>query len=314
MPTALVTGAAGFIGSHLVEELLDRGYTVRGLDNLSTGYRENLAGIESTADFTLTEGDIRNRDEMGNALEGVSVVFHQAANTAVARSFEEPATVTANNATGTAKLFESAADSGVETVVVASSAAVYGDDPELPKREDMQSAPQSPYALSKQYTEQLARQLGSYHDIQTVALRYFNVYGPRQDPEGDYAPVIPAFIDLMSDGERPTIYGDGEQTRDFVYVGDVARANVLAAESEYEGVLNIASGERTSINDLVEQLNEILDVGLDPVYEDERPGDIRHSVASIERARDAIDYEPETDFGVGLERTVTNFDGLEYVE
>lgn len=309
MRTALVTGAAGFIGSHLVEELLERGYVVRGLDNLSTGYRENFAGIESTADFTFIEGDIRNRDDLEKALDDVSVVFHQAANAAVARSFEEPATVTAVNATGTAKLFEAAVDAEVEKTVVASSAAIYGDDPELPKQEDMPPAPQSPYALSKQYTERLARQLGTYHDIETVALRYFNVYGPRQDPDGDYAPVIPAFIDLMSQGERPTIYGDGEQTRDFVFVGDVARANLLAAESEYEGVLNIASGERTSINDLVDQVNEILGANLDPVYEDERPGDIRHSVASIERARDAIDYEPETDFGSGLSQTVAAMTG-----
>ena len=308
MKRALVTGAAGFIGSHLTEELIDRGYEVRALDSLATGSLDNLEPVSDHDSFTFLEGDIRDKETLDACIEGVDYVFHQAAVASVQRSFAEPSVVSDINCTGTSMLLEAATEAGVETVVVASSAAVYGSGGELPKRESMPVAPESPYALSKQYTEQAAVQIGANYDFNAVGLRYFNVFGPRQDPEGEYAAVVPKFITLMRSGERPTIFGDGEQSRDFVFVDDGVAANIQAAESGVTGeVFNVARGERTTINELVDQLNEILEADIEPKYEAPRQGDIRHSFAEISNARNQLKYEPTTSFEDGLRQTVTQF-------
>ena len=308
MPTALVTGAAGFIGSHLSEALLDRGYRVRGVDTFETGRRRNLESLVGRPEFSIEEVDIRDRTRVAELTDGVEFVFHEAAVASVPRSVEEPVRATATNCTGTAIVLDTAREAGVDTVVVASSSAVYGSTERLPKVESMPVQPESPYALSKHYTEELALQFSQFHQMDTVALRYFNVFGPRQDPTGDYAAVVPKFVDLMTDGDRPVIYGDGKQSRDFVYIDDVVRANVLAAESDASGVVaNVASGERVSINGLVTQLNNVLDTEIEPVYDDPRPGDVRHSVADVERAHAAFGYEPEVGFEKGLEQTVDWF-------
>jgi nucleoside-diphosphate-sugar epimerase len=310
MPTALVTGVAGFIGSNLAESLLDRGYTVRGIDNFLTGHRRNLDPLNGHEAFSFTETDIRDSDRVATVMEGVDYVFHQAAVPSVPRSVEDPVTTTDGNCTGTATVLNAARHAGVDTAVVASSSSVYGSSEELPKVESMTASPESPYALSKYYTEQLAVQCSDLYDIDTVALRYFNVFGPRQDPEGEYAAVIPKFIDLMTDGEQPVIYGDGEQSRDFTYIDNVVEANVLAAEGDATGVaVNVACGGHVTINELVDRLNEILGTDIDPIYDDPRPGDVRHSMADLDLVEAALGYEPEVEFQEGLERTVEWFEG-----
>jgi len=309
METALVTGAAGFIGSHLSEALLDRGYRVRGVDTFETGSRQALEPLVDRDGFSFAEVDIRDTAGIAAVVDGVDYVFHQAAVASVPRSIEEPVKATDINCTGTATVLDAARNADVDTVVVASSSAVYGSSEELPKVESMKVQPESPYALSKYYTEQLAVQFSTLYDIDTVALRYFNVFGPGQDPEGEYAAVIPKFIELMVNGQRPVIYGDGEQSRDFVFVGDVVRANLLAAEGDATGVaVNVASGERITINELVAGLNDVLGTDIEPVYDDPRPGDVRHSVADLELAQEALEYEPKSGFREGLERTVEWFE------
>lgn len=308
MDTALVTGAAGFIGSHLVEELVDCGWTVRGIDNLSTGKRQNLTSVLDAEAFELIEADVRDRDVIRSAVEDVDAVFHQAAVASVPLSFDKPGTTTDVNCLGTTTLLECAHEANVESVVVASSSAVYGSGGELPKHEDMPVSPESPYALSKYYTEQVALQLGERYDIDVTALRYFNVFGPRQDPQGEYAAVIPKFVELMSDGKRPVIYGDGEQSRDFTYIDNVTQANVLAAEGDATGVaVNVGCGDRITITELVERINDVLGTDIEPIYDDPRPGDVRHSMADLERVREQLGYDPEIAFQEGLERTVEWF-------
>jgi nucleoside-diphosphate-sugar epimerase len=305
MPTALVTGVAGFIGSNLADALLDRGYTVRGIDTFVTGTSENLDTLEDHAEFSFSEVDIRDEDRVADIMEGVDYVFHQAAVPSVPRSVEDPVTTTDANCTGTATVLDEARRADVDTVVVASSSSVYGSSEELPKVETMPETPESPYALSKYYTEKFALQCSDFYDIDTVALRYFNVFGPRQDPEGEYAAVIPKFVNLMLDGERPIIFGDGEQSRDFTYIDNVVQANVLAAEGDATGeAFNVACGGRVTINELVEYLNELLGTDIDPVYDDPRPGDVPHSMADISKAEELLGYEPEVDFEGGLRRTI----------
>ena len=309
MPTAFVTGVAGFIGSHVADALLDRGYTVRGIDNFKTGRQSNIDILADHPDFSFTEGDIRDAETVGELLADVDAIFHQAAVPSVPRSVEDPVTSTDANCTGTVTLLDEARRADVETAVVASSSSVYGSSEELPKVETMESNPESPYALSKYYTEQFAVQCSDLYGIDTAALRYFNVYGPRQDPEGDYAAVIPKFISLMLDGERPVIYGDGEQSRDFTYIDNVVEANILAAESDVSGeVFNVARNDRVTVNELVETLNDLLGTALDPIYDDPRPGDVRHSMADISKARELLGYDPEVDFEDGLERTIAHFE------
>jgi len=305
MPTALVTGVAGFIGSNLATELLDRGYTVRGIDNFETGRKRNLEPLASEDNFTFHEGDIRDADLLAELVDGVDSVFHQAAVPSVPRSVDDPVTSTDANCTGTATVLDAARHAGVETAVVASSSSVYGSSETLPKVETMAESPESPYALSKYYTEKLAMQCSDLYGIDTVALRYFNIFGPRQDPNGEYAAVIPKFIDLMRNGERPVIYGDGGQSRDFTYIENAVQANVRAAEGDVTGeAFNVACGGRVTVNELVEKLNDALNTDLEPRYDPPRPGDVRHSHADISKAAELLGYEPEVDFETGLERTI----------
>jgi nucleoside-diphosphate-sugar epimerase len=312
MPTALVTGVAGFIGSNLADALLERDYEVIGIDNLETGQRSNLDRLKTNNAFTFSEGDIRNRGDVESVIEGVDYVFHQAAVPSVPRSVDDPVTSTEANCTGTAVVLDVARKAGVENVVVASSSSVYGSSEKLPKVETMPTKPESPYALSKYYAEQLAMQCSELYDIETVALRYFNIFGPHQDPGGNYAAVIPKFIGLMLAGERPVIYGDGNQSRDFTYIDNAVQANILAAERDVSGeVFNVACGGRRTINELVETLNEKLGTELDPIYDDPRPGDVRHSNADISKAKTKLGYDPSVDFEDGVERTISSLQATE---
>jgi nucleoside-diphosphate-sugar epimerase len=305
MPTALVTGAAGFIGSNLAEALLDRGYRVRGVDDFATGRRSNLEPLSPREDFSFREADIRDADAMADAVAGVDSLFHQAAVASVPRSVEDPVATTDANCTGTATVLDAARRADVDTAVVASSSSVYGASEELPKVETMPATPESPYALSKYFTEELALQFSDFYDIDTVALRYFNIFGPRQDPEGQYAAVIPKFVSLMLDGDRPVIFGDGEQSRDFTFIDNAVQANVLAAEGDVTGeAFNVGTGGRVTVNELVDALNETLGTDLDPVHDDPRPGDVRHSHADVSKAVELLGYEPEVGFEAGLARTV----------
>ena len=305
MTRALVTGVAGFIGSHLAHELLDRDYEVRGLDNFSTGNPERIGPLDERADFEFIEGDLRDETDVSTAVADVDYVFHQAAVPSVPRSVENPKLTTTSNCVGTTNLLVAARDADVDSVVVASSSSVYGSGGELPKREDQPANPESPYALSKYWTEKLALQFSELYGLQTVALRYFNIFGPGQDPDGEYAAVIPKFVDLMIDGERPVIYGDGEQSRDFTFIENALQANIKAAESDCTGeALNVGCGGNVTVNSLVERLNDVLDTDVEPVHEGPRPGDVRHSHADISKAREEIGYEPTVSFQGGLERTV----------
>jgi nucleoside-diphosphate-sugar epimerase len=305
MPTALVTGVAGFVGSNLADALLERGYTVRGIDNFETGRQQNLDSLEDHTDVSFVEGDIRDADTVAELTDGVDHVFHQAAVPSVPRSVEDPVTTTDGNCTGTATVLDEARHADVDTVVVASSSSVYGSSEELPKVETMPETPESPYALSKYYTEKLALQCSDFYDIDTVALRYFNIFGPRQDPQGEYAAVIPKFVNLMLDGERPVIFGDGEQSRDFTYIDNAVQANILAAEGDVTGeAFNVACGGRVTINELVDRLNELLETDIDPIYDDPRPGDVPHSMADISKAEELLGYEPDVDFEEGLRQTI----------
>lgn len=305
MPTALVTGVAGFIGSNLADALLERGYDVRGVDNFLTGREQNLTTLRTADDFTFHECDIRDAEVMGNVMQDVDYVFHQAAVPSVPRSVEDPVTTTDANCTGTAIVLNAAREANVDTIVVASSSSVYGSTEQLPKIETMECRPESPYALSKYYTEKLAIQFSDLYDINTAALRYFNIFGPRQDPNGEYAAVIPKFIELMLNGEHPVIYGDGEQSRDFTFIDNAIQANILAAESDVTGeAFNVGCGGRATINELVKTLNGLLGTDITPQYDEPRPGDVRHSHADITKARNFLGYNPEVDFTNGLQRTI----------
>ncbi len=309
MPTALVTGVAGFIGSSLADALVDRGYTVRGLDNFTTGSQRNLGSLVDQPEFSFTEGDIRNADTIADTVDGVDYVFHQAAVSSVPRSVEDPVTSTDANCTGTATVLDEARKADVDTVVVASSSAVYGSSETLPKVETMGEQTESPYALSKYYTEKLALQFSELYDVNTVALRYFNIFGPGQDPNSEYAAVIPKFIELMLNGERPVIYGDGEQSRDFTYIDNVTQANVLAAEGDSTGIaVNVGCGDRITITELVDQINDVLGTDIKPIYDEPRPGDVRHSMADISLAREELGYEVNIEFRDGLKQTVEWFE------
>lgn len=300
----LVTGGAGFIGSNLVASLVHRGAQVRVLDNFSTGRRENLADL--AGDFEMVEADIRDLEAIRPAFEGVEFVLHQAAVPSVPRSVADPLTSHATNATGTVNVLLAAHDAGVRRVIVASSSSVYGDNPRLPKSEDMVPMSLSPYAASKVATEAYARTFWHVYGLETVCLRYFNVFGPRQDPASQYAAVIPKFITALLAGERPTIFGDGEQTRDFTYVGNAVQANLLATQAQGAagGVFNIACGQRTSLNDLVRMLNELLGTDIEPIYEPARAGDVKHSLADVSAARSVLGYKPEVAFADGLRITM----------
>jgi nucleoside-diphosphate-sugar epimerase len=300
---ALVTGAAGFIGSHLVDALLARGARVRALDNFSNGRRENLAHCLDRIE--LLEGDIRDPETCRQASRGVELVFHQAALGSVPRSMRDPGTTIQVNVAGTANVFAAARDAGVRRIVYASSSSVYGDSVQLPKREGEQGRPLSPYALSKVMNEELAAVFAGCFQMELIGLRYFNVFGPRQDPDGPYAAVVPRFFDSCISGTAPTIHGDGEQSRDFTYVDDAVAANLLAAAAPSAScgrAYNVAGGCRKSVNDLAGLVRKIVGRGLDPQYVPSRPGDVRHSSADLSLIRDGLGYTPRIGIEEGLER------------
>ena len=304
--SVLVTGGAGFIGSHLAERLLREGHRVRVLDNLATGRRENLAGFG--AEIELVEGDIRSYERVHNAVKDCELVFHQAALPSVPRSIQDPLTSHATNVIGTLNVLLAARDAGVRRVVFASSSSVYGRDPELPAREELPALPIAPYGVGKLAAEGYCRAFHEVYGLETVALRYFNVFGPRQDPLSEYSAVIPRFITALLDGRSPTVHGDGEQSRDFTYIDNTVEANILAADAAGVAgqVFNVACGERISLNDLLGELRAIIGSDVEAVHERPRPGDVKHSLADIARAREALGYDPAVELGEALARTVAH--------
>ena len=300
----LVTGGAGFIGSHLVERLVQEGIEVRVLDNFSTGRRDNLAAVSSCIE--LLEGDVRDYQVVYESVRGVEVVFHQAALCSVARSVEEPQDTNSVNINGTLNVLLAARDEKVRRIVYASSSSVYGNAPALPKKEAQTPVPASPYAVTKLTGELYCRNFYQLFGLQTFALRYFNVFGPRQVQDSPYAAAIPIFIGALLRGEPPVIYGDGKQSRDFSYVGNVVEANLRAMEAEagFGEVFNIACGRRTTVAQLANHLATLLKVAIKPVNQPSRPGDVRHSLADIAQAETILGYQPNTNLSVGLEHTV----------
>ncbi len=307
MTNYLVTGGAGFIGSHIVQTLVRDGEDVRVLDNLSTGSRSNLAGIADKID--LVEGDIRSYHIVLEAMDGVDYVIHQAALPSVPRSVRDPITSADVNIMGTLTILHAARQAGVRRVVIASSSSVYGDNPALPKQEDMCPRPLSPYAVSKLSGEQYCQTFWRVYGLETVALRYFNVFGPRQNPDSQYAAVIPKFITAILAGDVLTVHGDGTQSRDFTYVDNVVRANLLActAPDAPGGVFNVACGDRHSLLDLIDSLSQLCGKDAGCVHTPSRVGDVPHSQADITRARTVLGYEPAVSFSDGLRRTVDWF-------
>ncbi|MFH1755593.1 MAG: SDR family oxidoreductase [Candidatus Latescibacterota bacterium] len=304
MSTYLVTGGAGFIGSNLVEELLKREQNVRIIDDFSTGREENLKDFISHIE--LVEGDIRNQATVERAVKGVDFVLHQAALASVQRSIDNPEATNQVNVQGTLNLLDAAKNHAVKRFVYASSSSAYGDSEALPKVETMETNPKSPYAVSKLAAEWYCRVYSSVFKMPTVSLRYFNVFGPRQDPNSQYSAVIPLFIRALLHQEQATIYGDGEQSRDFTYIQNVVNANLLACEADVAGgeVFNIACNDRVSLNDLYAQLKKIIGVNIEPKFGPERRGDVKHSQANIDRIMKALNYRIAVGFTEGLERTV----------
>ncbi len=300
----LVTGGAGFIGSHLAEALLDQGESVRVLDNLATGRETNLAALQGRAQ--LIRGDLRNLEAVRAAVEGVEVVFHQGALASVPRSIADPVTSLEININGTQNVLQAARDAGVRRVVYASSSSIYGNTPTLPKHEQMQPHPVSPYAIHKLTGELLCEVFTSIYGLETVALRYFNVFGPRQDPTSEYAAVIPRFLTALIHKRRPIVFGDGEQTRDFTYIANVVQANLLAATSRdaVGYAMNIGCGEQVSLNTVLHLAGELLGGTPDVEYREPRPGDVRDSLADISLAQRLLGYKPTIGFGEGLALTL----------
>lgn len=310
----LVTGGAGFIGSNLCEDMLTHGNTVICLDNFSTGHRRNIAEFLPNDKFTLIEGDIRNLDDCRKAATDVDVVFHQAALGSVPRSIKDPITTNEVNITGFLNMLVAARDAGVQRFVYAASSSVYGDSPELPKVEEIIGNPISPYGVSKYANELYARVFALNYGMKVIGLRYFNVFGRRQDPEGPYAAVIPRFTKLLMEHKSPEIYGDGTNSRDFTYIDNVVQMNHLAAvcndPQANAQVFNTAVGEENDLNTLVKLLKEYLVTidpaigGIEPLYSENRNGDIPHSLASIEKAKNILGYTPTHRFAEGLKEAV----------
>jgi nucleoside-diphosphate-sugar epimerase len=300
----LVTGGAGFIGTNIVEELVKKGENVRVMDNFSTGKRENLS--EFLASVELVEGDVRSYHIVREAVEGIDVILHEAALPSVPRSIRDPLTTNEVNVIGTLNVLQAARDARVKRIVFASSSSVYGDNPELPKRESLKPSPLSPYAVSKLAGEQYCQAFSKIYKMETICLRYFNVFGPRQDPSSAYAAVIPKFIQAAVSDTVPVIYGDGEQSRDFTFVSNIVDANLRAASADCPPgtVMNIACGQTMSLNTLVKHLGGILNTNIKPRYEQARPGDVLHSLASIETAQKMLGYVPRVAMAEGLQRTV----------
>ena len=302
----LVTGGAGFIGSNLVEALLANGDEVRVLDNFSTGRRENLVGLEDKIE--LIEGDIRDYWTVVKAVEGIDYVLHQAALASVPRSVKNPLTSNEANINGTLHVLEASKNAGVKKMVMASSSSVYGESEELPKHEKMTPHPLSPYAITKLTCEYYLRVYWELYQFPTVALRYFNIFGPKQDPNSQYAAVIPKFITALMENRPPTVFGDGEQSRDFTYIDNCVQANILAATNDnIKGdYFNVACGGQFTLNELLDKLREIIGVDVKADYLEPRPGDIRHSFAAIDKLG-KFGYKPEVGFDEGLRRTVEFF-------
>lgn len=304
----LVTGGAGFIGSHLCEAILRMGHEVRCLDNLSTGKRENVELFEGTAEYEFVQGDIRDYETCLEATTGIDYVLHQAAWGSVPRSIEYPLLYEEINVRGTLNMLEAARVSGAKKFVYASSSSVYGDAPALPKREGHEGTLLSPYAVTKRAAEEYGRLYAHLYGLETYGLRYFNVFGPRQDPEGAYAAAVPRFIRLLMNDQAPVIYGDGTQSRDFTYVDNVVEANMKACLAGREAAgetFNIAFGGREYVLDMCHLLAELLEKDIKPVFGPERPGDIRHSNADIGKAREMLGYEPSYSFADGIRLAIT---------
>jgi UDP-glucose 4-epimerase len=296
----LVTGGAGFIGSNLVHALLERGDTVRVLDNFATGIRANLAGLED--DVEVIEGELRSYERVHNAVRGVELVFHQGALPSVPRSIQDPLTTSAVTIEGTLNVLLAARDENVRRVVFASSSSVYGNSGTLPKAENQQPDPISPYAVAKLAAERYCVSFHRVYGLETVALRYFNVFGPRQNPHSEYAAVVPRFFTAIQEGNAVTIHGDGTQSRDFTYVANVVEANVLAADSEGAGgtVLNVATGRQASVNELAEAIGAALGKPVEKEYLPTRTGDVRDSWADVSEAKRVLGFEPRIGLEEGL--------------
>ena len=296
----LITGGAGFIGSNLAEKLLNLGEEVRILDDFSTGREENLADIKD--DVELIRGDLRDYETVRKSVTGIDYVLHQGALPSVPRSIQDPITTADVNTGGTLNILKAALDEGVQRVVAASSSSIYGNSPALPKVEDMPMNPLSPYAVAKMAGELYCRNFYRVYGLETVALRYFNVFGPKQDPTSQYSAVIPLFFSLMKEGKSPTIHGDGKQSRDFTFIDNVVDANLKActAEGAVGEMFNIGYGEKHTLLRLVENINNILNTSIEPVFGEPRQGDVKHSLADISKARTILGYEPTVSFMEGL--------------
>jgi len=302
----LVTGGAGFIGSNLVRKLLEMNEDVRILDNFATGKRENILPLINNPHLTLIEGDLRSFHIVRTAVKDVDYILHQGALPSVPRSINDPITTNDVNILGTLNILEAAKEFGVKRVICASSSSIYGNSETLPKVETMPVNPMSPYALTKYAQERYCQIYYNLYGLETVALRYFNVFGPNQDPTSQYSAVIPKFIKLMREDKEPVIYGDGTQSRDFTYVENVVFANILAcnAEKATGEVINIACGKSYTLLDLVKMINEILGKNIEPKFDPERPGDVKHSWAGIDKAKELLGYGVKVDFKEGLARTI----------
>jgi UDP-glucose 4-epimerase len=308
MALYLVTGGAGFIGSSIAEALLTAGDTVRILDDFSSGRRENLQSLPGRHE--LIEGTIVDPEAVTRAMRGVEVVFHEAAIPSVFRSVQEPQATMLAGVQGTTVVLDAARRAGVRRVVFAASSSAYGETPTLPKVETMEPHPLSPYAVSKLTCEQLLRVFSGLYGLETVSLRYFNIFGPRQDPKSEYAAVVPKFVAAALRNERPVVFGDGEQTRDFCFIENAVRANLLAATTPRKlggEVVNVACGERTSLNQLIQYLRELTGATLEAEHRPTRPGDVRDSLADVTAAHELFGYEPKVDVREGLKRTLDAF-------
>lgn len=309
MSKILVTGGAGFIGSNLTEALLKKGHSVRVLDDFSTGKWENLFFDEKYPSLEIIDGDIRELTVCKKATKDTEYVFHHAALPSVQRSVEDPLSSNAVNVGGTLNVLLAAKEAGVKRLIYASSCAIYGDDPTLPIREDMVPTPLSPYALQKYIGEQYGQLFFQIYGLETVSLRYFNIFGPKQDPTSIYSAAIPRFIDALLHGRAPFVFGDGNQTRDFTYIDNVVQANLLTMTAEHLNgeAINIACGKRTSLNQLLKILKEILGSEVSPIYQEPRKGDIRHSLADISKGKQILNFDPKVEIEVGLKKTVEYF-------
>ncbi len=308
MARYLVTGGAGFIGSNIAAELVRRGEKVRIIDNFVTGRRENLADIRDKMEFV--EGDVCDPEAINKAVAGVDYVLHQAAIPSVARSVENPIATNRANVEGTLSVLIASRKARVKRFVFASSSSVYGDSPTLPKTEDMTPDPLSPYAASKLIGEHYCKIFQNLFGLETLSLRYFNVFGPKQDPTSQYAAVVPIFITALAAGRQPIVFGDGLQSRDFTFVDNVVEANLLACSAPKDAtgqVCNIACGDRFTLLELLDELGRIMNKKPQPVFEPPRPGDVKHSQADISRAKKVLSFEPKVSFAEGLRRTVPWF-------